>query len=881
MNDLTIIKKLAKRYSLIFENIKVNSTHSDKPSTCYECDLGDRIIKLQINRNILTHIPPEIGELTDLEELYLNNNRIEKIENINNLINLKKLDLSHNRITKIENINNLSNLKHLDLYINRIAKIQNIDNLVNLIVIDLYDNQINCIENLSSLINLKNLFLGKNKISAIENIQNLINLEKLYIHTNKITKIENINSLIKLKELNLLDNQITSLDNIEELLSLKELNLYNNLLPNYLQSSIDKMGIHGNALSIINPYLSAKSLKDKLLNETKMIILGHGGHGKTTFRRIFTKEIQEPYQKELETHGIIQQKYELTRQEQEEHFYINIWDFGGQEMQYMTHQFFLTPDCLYILLCDVRREETNFDYWFTTMDALGSKNGQKSPIIVLLNHNLRNRTAEQKANYLFDDEEYKRLFPQFSGLYEVDFAQKDNRWESAEKKIVEQLKNLPIVKTPFPVIWQKFRGELQKEVAKGENYISENEFWKICKNNDIFEEHDRNALFQVLYCIGDIMYFDEIPDKIYLNPQWVANAIYLILKHPNLQEKRGLFTKEWLFEEWGKNGYRKADHESLLKLIQRDGLELCYCEDEASNTYLTPQGLKFVKRPEYEWDILNNLHFRFHYLGFFPKGILYRLMVRWHKRLAKNDDNFPLIWESGAIFEWGGAKAEVREIRFQQTQSIDIKVFGDGRKELLNQLRWELESMHEFLYSNKLRVKPEVPCGCTRNWGPHYFSNQSLINERKFNETTVSCPTCSENGERVKLKLHQLLEDFEMPVQKAQEKELAEIAAFLPMLAKLTDNQNVIDSMSQIREDIVSQNQQHFEELSRQNLVLFKTIKDMHDLMTDILPIIQDLQKDKIDLSISIGPFSAGTSVPTKDIWDYIGKKIIDFKNFF
>ena len=34
---------------------------------------------------------------------------------------------------------------------------------------------------------------------------------------------------------------------------------------------------------------------------------------------------------------------------------LNIWDFGGQEIQHSTHQFFLTTRSLYLLVVDARR----------------------------------------------------------------------------------------------------------------------------------------------------------------------------------------------------------------------------------------------------------------------------------------------------------------------------------------------------------------------------------------------------------------------------------------------------------------------------------------------------------------------------------------------
>jgi internalin A len=52
-------------------------------------------------------------------------------------------------------------------------------------------------------------------------------------------------------------------------------------------------------------------------------------------------------------------------------FLVNLWDFGGQDIQYMTHQFFLTRRSFYVLLADGRREVANFSYWLQIIELLG------------------------------------------------------------------------------------------------------------------------------------------------------------------------------------------------------------------------------------------------------------------------------------------------------------------------------------------------------------------------------------------------------------------------------------------------------------------------------------------------------------------------------
>lgn len=75
----------------------------------------------------------------NITKLQLDNNIIEKIEKISFLVNLQwlgiiylKVDLSFNNISQIEGLEGLKNLTDLTLFNNRITKIENMDDLVNL-----------------------------------------------------------------------------------------------------------------------------------------------------------------------------------------------------------------------------------------------------------------------------------------------------------------------------------------------------------------------------------------------------------------------------------------------------------------------------------------------------------------------------------------------------------------------------------------------------------------------------------------------------------------------------------------------------------------------------------------------------------------------------
>jgi Leucine-rich repeat (LRR) protein len=93
--------------------------------------------------------------LVCLEYLYLNNNKIKKIENLDNNKNLKHLELRSNRIEELSGLKNLTNLHYLTLSCNLIKKIDDdeIGEWPYLIDIGLFGNylgNINIIQNFQS-----------------------------------------------------------------------------------------------------------------------------------------------------------------------------------------------------------------------------------------------------------------------------------------------------------------------------------------------------------------------------------------------------------------------------------------------------------------------------------------------------------------------------------------------------------------------------------------------------------------------------------------------------------------------------------------------------------------------------------------------------------
>ena len=105
-----------------------------------------RVVGLELtNGNLRGALPPEIGELTDLQMLWLDHNQLSGLPSeIGQLAHLHDLALSHNLLSELPpEICCLTGLQALFLSNNRLRELpKNIDRLTHLKVLDLSGNQL-------------------------------------------------------------------------------------------------------------------------------------------------------------------------------------------------------------------------------------------------------------------------------------------------------------------------------------------------------------------------------------------------------------------------------------------------------------------------------------------------------------------------------------------------------------------------------------------------------------------------------------------------------------------------------------------------------------------------------------------------------------------
>ena len=189
------------------------------------------------------------------------------------------------------------------------------------------------------------------------------------------------------------------------------------------------------------------------------MLVGEPGAGKTTLmNKMYNRNYPVPNSKQTSTLGIDVRQNWTFKMDNDIDFKTNIWDFGGQQIQYMLHQFFLTSDCLYVLMAEKRRELANFDYWLNIINILG----KDSPVIVLFNE----INLDSASSFIFDEKKYRELFPELNlQRIDIDLSKiEDGRFDVLINLIMKKLKNIKHIGKPVPARWVDIRKELESRL---------------------------------------------------------------------------------------------------------------------------------------------------------------------------------------------------------------------------------------------------------------------------------------------------------------------------------------------------------------------------------------------------------------------------------
>lgn len=487
-------------------------------------------------------------------------------------------------------------------------------------------------------------------------------------------------------------------------------------------------------------------------------MVGQGRVGKTSLvRYLIDNEKCNP--QEPSTHGIIRNKWKIDVVEEktklEQEVQLNIWDFGGQDIQHQTHQFFLNQRSLYLLVLDAGRDEAGnkLDYWLKKIETVG----KDAPILIAVN----------KSEQCLLPLAYTELKEKFNikGFFDIS-CETGQQIEELRQTIKTEIGKIENVFEPIRKEWFAVKEYLEN---LEEDYISRDEYRKICREKGVTEIISQDTLLILLHELGIMLNFKEHETEV-LNPEWVTRGVYQMVTSRDVQTNAGILTPELLESEivklqeqlvLEKKEYLRYPPEKyiFIKDLMKK-FELAYQIDDTENYFvpsLLPKDSPFVG----DWNEKECLGFRYNYEnGLLHETIMSRFIVKMNSFILDKTQ-----WLTGVLLKnEHGNKALLKSDLSNGYLTILIDGNKNTRREFLANIRMKFAVIHKDNYP-----KEEIPL---KDYPNEYVSYELLLQLEKEgideSHTTV-------NGNLVKYNVKELLDSVSTSQKRALEAKIDDL----------------------------------------------------------------------------------------------------------
>ncbi|MCB9113213.1 MAG: leucine-rich repeat domain-containing protein [Anaerolineales bacterium] len=546
--------------------------------------------KLEISSNQLKSLPSWLGNMTQLQVLYLSYNTLEVLpDSLGQLTQLTELNLSYNQLTALpDSLGQLTQLTKLDIANNKLKSLPN---------------------SLGQLAQLQTLHISNNQLTALpETLGQLLQLQKTSFGNNNLAILpKSLGQLTQLNSLRVYDNLVTDLpSSLAQLKQLEELDLSDNPLNPALQSAY-------NACSYKNyeplwAYLRSIEQNAEPLYEAKLVLVGEGNVGKTTLLKALKNEkgAGAPKKNERTTHGVEIDIHGIKLPHPDKdgiEIQLNAWDFGGQDVYRVTHQFFFSRRSLYLLVWEPRRgvQQGQVEDW---LNMIRLRVGDEARVLIVSTHC---KTGERIAR--IDQPVLQQQYgAMIVGFYEVDSLVLDETTgemvgiAELKKVIARESAKLEQMGMMFNNDWKAARDEL---LARDEPRISYSTFSGICAARGL-SNIATDTLAHLMHDLGYIVHYsddEKLRDDVVLKPEWLTKAIGFVLEDRKTQETDGILEDNRLFEVWhdhtftNEPKYNPEIYPFFLRLMEKYDVSYRLTDGNAS---LVAQHVPQV-RPELPW----------------------------------------------------------------------------------------------------------------------------------------------------------------------------------------------------------------------------------------------------------------------------------------
>jgi internalin A len=607
-------------------------------------------------------------------------------------------------------------------------------------------------------------------------------LEVLDLAGNLLSKLPNgLANLARLRELNLADNPgLAPGEVLDQLENLRLLDLTANHLDylpaelglwlhedaeiklegNFLSDTLQRAASHGDSRDIL------KVLRSRIYTvpnyEAKLLLVGEGNVGKTS---PIEAMLHRPFiEKRETTHGIEIKKLLLphtvpeTMQEQFRTPYfdsegetiqgftnleeitiaLRSWDFGGQEIYRITHQFFFSPRSLYLVVWRPRegREENAVEDWIRRIRL---RVGDDAKVIVVATHGAERR-PEIDASTL-----YEHFAAVLSGVCTVD-SKTTQGFDELGHLLGDAALGLPQIGEEVSIHWMGVRDKLQE---LHEPYIKRSIFDRICDRNDVPDD-EADLLAKLLSDLGYVVYFpddDGLRDTLILQPEWLTKAISYVLEDEETRNNGGILDHsrlEWLWSPH-RGKFPSHVHPFLLRLMEKFDVSFRIPQYDKSLVgqlvpYARPDMGSGVDLPQVGLRLQCSFSEE-------PPGIIPWLIVRNHRfSIGKH-------WRHGVLLRHPDYGTDGL-FELMDPTTLCLSVRGEASGFFFDILRDTLEHLCRVRWPG-LKYSLSIPCPAAVPCSGR-FPLRSLERLREERERSIRCLECLEIFD-----IHQLLTGFE------------------------------------------------------------------------------------------------------------------------
>jgi len=625
-------------------------------NTCAQNEEGE-VTGLNLRTNDLTDDQIDfLRKLTQLQALNLSENNISQITFPSGMDSLRYLNLSENsNLQKVTFECEMPELEKLDLNESAVRRLTLPAGCQKLQLLDLRKNGLETINFEGGCPAMTMLDLSENKLASLTLPAGFGELTYLYLNDNQLESLTFQTTLSQLKTLHLRNNQLKQLpEGLMDMQNLEALYLHGNPLPE-LDPAILPENERENSAGKVRDYLRELGKGRKPNHRVKVIIVGNGRVGKTSMYRRLKGLPFNP--KEKYTHGV--QLGKLTEENLPEvktvQLEANVWDFGGQEIFYATHQFFLSEDALYLLAWTERqkveayrkrdKDHLPFDekwrsreYWLENIPL----RGRSSPILMVQTH------IDKGEPIAIDEPSYRK--PPYEAEC-LNFGAAENLNLSWLKRSITRKLNeaIPHFGKDFPETYDGVIEEIERLREKENKHVIPLEkFYEVCSRAKITEGGEESVL-DYLRKTGLVVYFGGrdkplLRDTVYIDPNWLTREVYKLINN-DLRERAGRIEPDYLRKTLP--GYSEEERARFIELLKN--FELIFEAFEEEGVFIAPQYLpgELVgpARQGYEMireDLTHSFTFRFS--KFVPDNVMINFLSRYGPFSRR------MYWRTGICF---------------------------------------------------------------------------------------------------------------------------------------------------------------------------------------------------------------------------------------